>query len=118
METKPRSNPGLCARPGCSHAKLMHGRLGGACSNFVERGSKEAHDLRREAATQVTHEVIDSALLDRVLMAGTIEHQNRLVSVAKRYLTDGLTYQRNGLGPTAQLMFECALETLGTLGAA
>lgn len=31
-------------------AKSAHGRLGGACANFIANGSKEAHTQRREFA--------------------------------------------------------------------
>jgi hypothetical protein len=43
----PRSSQTFCARPGCGLAKSGHGFLAGACSRFVEPGSKEANEARR-----------------------------------------------------------------------
>lgn len=36
-----------CARPGCGLARSGHGFLAGACSRFVQPGSKEANELKR-----------------------------------------------------------------------
>src|SRR6185312_213466 len=45
METSPCHSAPFCAR--CSYTKLMHGRLGGAFSNFIAPGSKEARELTK-----------------------------------------------------------------------
>lgn len=111
METKPRSNPGMCAR--CTYAKLMHGRLGGACSNFVEKGSKEA----RELPTVVGHEIIDSAFLDRMLLAATIEHQNAIIKKATQATIAALAAANNGAPRTSARYSDLALKALGDLGA-
>jgi hypothetical protein len=47
METKQRSSQSFCARPGCGLAKSGHGFLAGACSNFIQPGSKEANEAKK-----------------------------------------------------------------------
>ncbi len=116
METAQRSNHGFCAR--CTYAKLMHGKLGGACSNYVEPGSKDANALKREAPTAVGHEVIDSHLLDRVLMTGALEHLQGRIKAAIEQLQSGLSLSSIGAHAIAQRHFERALKALGGLGAA
>lgn len=46
--TNPRHSAPFCAR--CSYTKLMHGRLGGACSNFIAPSSAEARELTKPAS--------------------------------------------------------------------
>lgn len=49
----PRSSQSFCARPGCGLAKTGHGFLPDACSNFIQPGSKEAHEAKRAHLTVV-----------------------------------------------------------------
>lgn len=46
----------FCARPGCGIAKLLHGRSGAACSNFIQPGSKEAFAAKRAVLALVPDE--------------------------------------------------------------
>jgi len=117
METAQRSNHGFCARPGCAHTKAMHGRLASACANYIQPGSKEANALKREAPTAVGHEVIDSHLLDRVLMAGALEHLQAKIKAATWMLKMGLALSGTGDQKAAQRSFKRALLALGGLGA-
>ena len=120
METKQRSRQRFCAR--CSVAFLMHDRLAGACGKFVDAGSKEARQL--ETARKVAEETkvvdvqaIDARLLDRILMAGALEHLQGRIAAARNSLQLGLSLSRAGMDGLAQERFQDALKALGALGA-
>lgn len=117
MNTAQQSSQSFCARPGCHYAKLMHGRLAGACANYIQPGSKEAHALLREASTVVGAEPVDSSLLDRVLMAGALEHLQGRIKQATKSLQAGLQAQRLGLLAMSEVHYVAALKALGGLGA-
>lgn len=60
---------------------------------------------------------IDGNVLDRVLLAGVIEHQNEAIETAKQHLKMGLRSQRAGMPKFATECFQAALLALGGLGA-
>ncbi len=117
METQ-RTSQSFCGRPGCGIAKSMHGKLTSACAAFIAPGSAEANALRREMPTPMADEPIDAHLLDRVLMAGALEHLQTRIARATGCLQRGLSYQRAKMDKLAQQQFSAALKALGGLGAA
>jgi hypothetical protein len=107
MKTAQRSRNQFCARPDCGLARSLHGRSL-PCVGFVAPS---------DAPTKVSHEPIDSSLLDRVLMAGALEHMQGQIKNATMQLQMGLLFNSRGAHDLAKVSFEAALKTLGSLGA-
>jgi hypothetical protein len=123
METKQRSSQSFCARPGCGLAKSGHGFLAGACSNFIQPGSKEENEAKKahlsvvetpapEITKPLGHEV-----LDRVLLADVERAKDEAIELAKQHLKMGLRSQRAGMPKFALECFVAALLALGPMGA-
>jgi hypothetical protein len=108
----------FCARPGCGIARAAHGVITAACGNYIDPTSKAGVAIKHaEAATKVESNPVDSHLLDRVLMAGALEHMQGRITRATACLQRGLSYQRAKMDKIAQEQFRAALQALGGLGA-
>lgn len=95
-----RSQPNICGDPPCE---------------CVKHDTAKADP--REARTVAGTDPVDSHLLDRVLMAGALEHLQARIKNATRVLKMGLHYQSQGNHHHAGLLFKEALQHLGDLGA-